>query len=81
MSLNQEEVTEQDANQEYGGAYEVGKEIRKVCKNASRGEDGRHGDGRSGKGATNCGANDRTDRPNEWHHCKRSRCVLSTKNM
>lgn len=81
MSLNQEEVTKQDANQEYRGAYKVGKEERKVSKDAGMREDGRHGDGRSGKGATNCGANDRTDRPNEWHHSKHTCYVLSNNNM
>lgn len=51
-------------------------------KYASRREDGRHGDGRPGKSATDCRANDRTDRPNEGHHCKRSCCsVLSAKIM
>lgn len=81
MSLNQEEVTKEDADQEYRGAYEIRKEEREASKDAGVRENGRHGDGRSGKGATNCRANYRTDRPNEWHHSKRSCYILSTNNM
>ena len=81
MSLDQNEVAEQDANQEDSGAYEIGEEVRKVGKDAGRREDRRHGNGRSSKSTTNCRAYDRTDRPNEWHHRKRSCYGVSAKMM
>lgn len=44
VSLNQEEVAKEDADQEESSADEIRKKVRKCSKDASRREDGRHGD-------------------------------------
>lgn len=68
MSLHEEEVPKDDADEKEASADGVGKKVRKCGEDARGRKQGGHGDGGAGKEATNRWPNDRTDRPYERHH-------------